>query len=51
MAQELNLESSERYTFLISTREEREKFLIQKIKYLLELLKQEEKSKDVFHLN
>jgi hypothetical protein len=51
MAQELNLDYAERYSFLTSTGNEREKFLILKIKYLLELLKQEEKSKDVFHLN
>lgn len=51
IAQELNLDYSERYSFLVSEDGEREKFLIRKIKYLLELLKQEEKSKDVFHLN
>lgn len=51
IAQELNLDYSERYTFLVNADSEREKFLIRKIKYLTELLKQEEKSKDVFHLN
>jgi hypothetical protein len=51
MAQELNLDYADRYSFLSSAGIEREKFLIIKIKYLLELLKQEEKSKDVFHLN
>jgi hypothetical protein len=51
IAQELNLDYSERYSFLVSAEIDREKFLIRKIKYLMELLKQEEKSKNVFHLN
>ena len=51
IAQELNLDNNERYKFLTSNAAERDKLLIVKIKYLQELLKQEEKSKDVFHLN
>jgi len=51
IAQELNLDILDRYQFLIQNKPACDKFLISKIKYLLELLKQEEKSKDVFHLN
>jgi uncharacterized protein len=51
MAQELNLEVSDRYTFLTADRPGRINFLIQRIKYQTQLLDQEEKSKDVFHLN
>lgn len=51
MAQELNLELSERYSFLLSDYDARITFLIQRIKYQMEILTREEKSKDVFHLN
>lgn len=51
MAQELNLEVKDRYTFLTSDLTGRINFLIQRIKYQTQILDQEEKSKDVFHLN
>jgi hypothetical protein len=51
MAQELNLELNDRYTFLLSDELKREAFLLQRIKYQMHILQQEEKSKDVFHLN
>lgn len=51
IAQELNLDLTERYQFLMHTQQAREKFLIIKIRYLIEILKKEEASKDVFHLN
>lgn len=51
MAQELNLELNDRYTFLLGDEQKREAFLLQRIKYQMHLLKHEEKSKDVFHLN
>lgn len=51
MAQELNLEVSDRYTFLTADRPGRINFLIKRIKYQTQILDQEEKSKDVFHLN
>jgi hypothetical protein len=51
IAQELNLDYGDRYTYLTSDDRERVKFLVRRIKYLIEILKQEEKSKDVFHLN
>jgi hypothetical protein len=51
IAQELNFDIQDRYQFLTRDQLLQEKFLISKIKYLLELLKKEEKSRDVFHLN
>jgi hypothetical protein len=51
IAQELSLEINDRYTFLLADENNREKFLIQRIKYQMDLLQHEEKSKDVFHLN
>lgn len=51
MAQELNLELNDRYTFLLGDEQKRETFLIQRIKYQMHILQHEEKSKDVFHLN
>lgn len=51
MAQELNFELNERYTFLLSDHTSRIHFLMQRIKYQIEILNREEKSRDVFHLN
>lgn len=51
IANELNMDFSDRYAFLMSPEESREKFLIRRIKFLIHLLQQEQKSKDVFHLN
>ena len=51
MAQELNLELNERYSFLLFDYPTRITFLMQRIKYQMEILTREEKSKDVFHLN
>ena len=51
MAQELNLELNDRYTFLMADGQKRENFIFHRIQYQLHILKHEEKSKDVFHLN
>jgi hypothetical protein len=51
IAQELNLETDDRYNFLISDHDARVSFLIQRVDYLLQLIEHEEKSKNVFHLN
>lgn len=51
IANELNMDFSDRYDFLMSPEASREKFLIRRIKFLVHLLQQEQKSKDVFHLN
>lgn len=51
MAQELNLELNDRYTFLMADGQKRENFIFHRIQYQLHILLHEEKSKDVFHLN
>lgn len=51
IAQELNLELNDRYTFLLADQANRISFLVQHIKYQMQILTREEKSKDVFHLN
>lgn len=51
IAQELNLELNDRYTFLLADQANRISFLTQRIKYQMQILNHEEKSKDVFHLN
>lgn len=51
IASELNMDVSDRYTFLTSEESVRERFLINRIRFLIHLLEQEQKSKDVFHLN
>lgn len=51
IAQELNFELNDRYTFLLADRANRLSFLTQRIKYQMQILTREEKSKDVFHLN
>jgi hypothetical protein len=51
IANELSLSLSDRYKFLICSPDKKENFLMTHLNYQLHLLKQEEKSKDVFHLN
>ena len=51
VAVELNLDLNDRYDFLRTDSKSRESFLIQRIRYQLHLISQEERSKDVFHLN
>jgi hypothetical protein len=51
VAIELNLDLNDRYDFLLTDEKSREAFLIQRIRYQLHLLSQEERSRDVFHLN
>jgi uncharacterized protein len=51
IAQELNLDLFERYKLLTSANDKRELFLVTQLKFQLHVLLQEEKSKDVFHLN
>jgi uncharacterized protein len=51
IAVELNLDVNDRYDFLLTDGNSRESFLIQRIRYQLHLLDQEERSRDVFHLN
>jgi uncharacterized protein len=51
MANELNLDLYDRYRFLISPYERKVQFLSTRLKFQLHVLQQEEKSKDVYHLN
>ena len=51
IAQDLSLDLMERYKFLTGTAEKQQAFLINQLKFQMHVLLQEEKSKDVFHLN
>jgi hypothetical protein len=51
IAQELNFDLYDRYKFLNSPADKREPFLVTQLKFQIHILRQEEKSKDVFHLN
>lgn len=51
IAQELNFDLFDRYKFLVAPPEKKESFLTGQLKFQLHVLRQEEKSKDVFHLN
>jgi hypothetical protein len=51
IANELNLDLADRYQFLTIQESKRELFLIGRIRFQIHLLEQEEKSKDIYHLN
>jgi hypothetical protein len=51
IALELNLDLYDRYKFLMSSSDKRANFLEGQLKFQIHVLRQEEKSKDVFHLN
>ena len=51
IATELNLDVNDRYKFLTTAEEQRETFLANRIRFQIHVLQQEEKSKDVYHLN
>jgi hypothetical protein len=51
MANELNLDSLDRYKFLTIRDDNRESFLVSRIKFQIQLMEWEEKSKDTYHLN
>jgi Lon protease-like protein len=51
IAAELNLDLFDRYKFLTFTYEKKLQFIQSQLKFHLHLLNQEEKSKDLFHLN
>ena len=51
VATELNLDLSDRYKFITQSTDKKEGFLINQIKFQLHVIRQEESSKDVFHLN
>ena len=51
IANELNLDINDRYKFLTAAEEKREAFILNRVKFQLHILLQEEKSKDNFFLN
>ena len=51
IANELALEINERYMFLLSSPQQKRVFLMNRIRFLMHILKQEDISKDIFHLN
>lgn len=51
IANELNFDLADRYRFLTLQPAQRNRFLITQLKFQLHVLRQEEKSRDVFHLN
>lgn len=51
VAQELNLDLHDRYKYLSGSPAKKESFLLTQLKFQIHILTQEEKSKDVFHLN
>ena len=51
VATELNLDLFDRYKFVTLSADKRESFLITQLKFQLHVIRQEESSKDVFHLN
>jgi uncharacterized protein len=51
IANELNLDSIDRYKFLTIADDKRETFLLNRVTFQIFLMEQEKKSKDTFHLN
>ncbi|HEX5170574.1 MAG TPA: LON peptidase substrate-binding domain-containing protein [Cyclobacteriaceae bacterium] len=51
IANDVNLDFLERYKFLISTADTRQRILINRLKFLIHSLKLELKSRDLYHLN
>jgi hypothetical protein len=51
VATELNLDLFDRYKFINLRPEKKENFLVTQLKFQLHVIRQEESSKDVFHLN
>jgi len=51
IANELSLDISDRYKFLTAAEDKREPFIINRVKFQMHVLHQEERSKDNYHLN
>jgi hypothetical protein len=51
VATELNLDLFDRYKLITLSESKREGFLLSQLKFQLHVIRQEEKSKDVYHLN
>ena len=51
IANELSLDTVDRYRFLTISDQKRENFLLSRIRFQIHLMEREEKSKDTFHMN
>lgn len=51
IANELSLDIADRYRFLTSHEDKREAFILNRVKFQMHILQQEERSKDNYHLN
>jgi uncharacterized protein len=51
IAHELSLDLTDRYRFLLQHDTKKEAFLLTRVKYQIHLLRQEDSSRDVYHLN
>lgn len=51
LAAELSLDLTDRYKLIILPEDKREPFIFRQLEFLLHVIRQEEMSKDVFHLN
>jgi hypothetical protein len=51
IAHELNLDVTDRYRFLLQHDTKKETFLMTRVRYQIHLLRQEDSSKDLYHLN
>jgi hypothetical protein len=51
IANELNLDFADRLKFVVFDATKKESFLLSRLKYQMQLLKEADKAKDVFHLN
>ncbi|MEJ7646616.1 MAG: LON peptidase substrate-binding domain-containing protein [Chryseolinea sp.] len=51
IANELNLDATDRYKFLIFAEDKRARFLFNRLKFQMHILEREEKSKDNYYLN
>jgi hypothetical protein len=51
IANELSLDISDRYKFLTAAEDKREAFIVNRVKFQMHILHQEERSKDNYHLN
>jgi uncharacterized protein len=51
IANELSLDIIDRYKFLTTPEDKREAFILNRVRFQMHILQQEEKSKDFYHLN
>lgn len=51
IAQDLSLDLHDRYRFLLQSNEKKDSFLISRVRYQTDMYRQEDKSRDLYHLN